>query len=156
MFDWRALRLVALDALSRPPPFEHIERHKRRGELVRAFVLPLELCRPFNRVSRTGSASTRWALGKLKSECYEFMRLQNGGRGFPLPLAGRPQVICIRFSSSEPDMESGWCKNPVDRLRVGKNGLGIIVDDRPRCIELRTWWEPAKPKAGFVYLEVRS
>jgi len=65
-------------------------------------------------------------------------------------------VLCVRFSSVEPDHESGWCKNPVDRLRGGKMGLGFLVDDAPRFLELRTWWEPSPPKKGFVFVEVRS
>lgn len=153
-FDWPERIATAQRILSEPPALPHIERPVARGEIVKCFALPLELCKPFNRLSRAGTASAGWALGKLKKDALALMLAQN--RGIErAPLSGRPQVLCVRFSSVEPDHESGWCKNPVDRLRVGANGLGIIVDDKPKCIELRTWWEPAKRGDGFCYLEVR-
>ena len=120
------------------------------------FVLPLELCKPFNRVGRAGTASAGWLLGKVKSQAFSLMLAQNGGRIQRIPLTGRPQVICVRFSSAEPDHDSGWSKNPVDRLRVGHNGLGYIVDDKPRHIELFTRWEPSPPRRGAVLVEVWS
>lgn len=155
-FDWRAKLKEARLALDRPPELEHIERHSRRGSLVAQFVLPLTLCQPLNRLSRAGTASAGWALGQMKRDALTLMKVQLGGKLPKVPLEGRPQILCCRFSSKEPDAEAGWCKNPVDRLRVGKNGLGFIVDDAPRFVELRTWWEPAKAKEGFVFVEVRS
>jgi hypothetical protein len=155
-FDWRAKLKTARLALDHPPTGAHIERHARRGSLVASFVLPLTLCQPLNRLSRSGTASAGWALGKLKRDAYTLMLVQLGGKLPKAPLEGRPQILCVRFSSVEPDHESGWCKNPVDRLRVGKNGLGFILDDAPKCVELRVWWEKAAPGQGFVFVEVRN
>ena len=154
-FDWRSKLKEARLALDRPPEMEHIERHSRRGSLVARFVLPLSLCQPLNRLSRAGTASAGWALGQMKRDALTLMKVQLGGKLPKEPLTGRPQVLCVRFSSVEPDHETGWCKNPVDRLRVGTMGLGFLVDDAPRFVELRTWWEPAKRGCGFVFCEVR-
>jgi hypothetical protein len=68
------------------------------------------------------------------------------------PLSGRPQVLAVRFSSVESDPYCDFGKIPVDCLKK----LGLIVDDRGSCIELRQWWEPAAPKRGFVLVEVWS
>lgn len=76
------------------------------------------------------------------------------------PLPGRPQVLCCRLSSAEPDAYADWAKMAVDLLCVPagrrKEGIGYLRDDRPRDTEVVQWWEPAKPKAGFVYIEVRA
>jgi hypothetical protein len=155
-FDWRARLADALFALSQEPAQDHIERPALRGIAIARFVLPLRLCPPLNRLSRAGTASAGWALGKMKREALGLMQVQLQGKLPKEPLPGRPQVLCVRFSSVEPDHESGWCKNPVDRLRVGKMGLGFLVDDAPRFLELRTWWEPAKRSCGFVFVELRA
>jgi hypothetical protein len=156
LFNWRARLAEAQASLALPPTIAHIERPAPRGEVVARFVLPLELCQPFNRLSRAGTASAGFALGKLKTGAYTLMLVQLGGKLPQTPLEGRPQILCCRFSSKETDAETGWCKNPVDRLRIGKNGLGFIVDDAPRFVEVRAWWESAKAKEGFVYLEIRN
>lgn len=156
LFNWRET-LPRVDALlEQEPALPHITRPVLWGERVARFVLPLDLCKPLNQLSRAGTASAGWALGKLKKDAFALMLTQNQGRIARAPLPGRPQVMCVRFSSVEPDHESGWCKNPVDRLRVGKNGLGLIVDDKPRNIELLTRWEPAPPRQGCVLIEVWS
>ena len=152
-FSVRASLAFAKAALAQPPALPHIERPDPIGELVAEFVLPLELCKPFNRIGRAGTASAGWALGKLKQSAYLCMWQQAGGRRAN-PLPGRPHILCCRFSSVEPDHDSGWTKNPVDRLRVGKNGLGFIVDDKPRSVKLSAWWEPAPPRQGFVLVGV--
>lgn len=155
-FDWRDALVRAEAALSQPPAIARIVRPPTRGTRVARFVLPLSLCKPINQLSRAGTAGAGWALGKLKKDALTLMLTQAGGVPWRTPLTGRPQVVCVRFSSVEPDCESGWCKNPVDRLRVGHNGLGLIVDDKPKHIELLVRWEPAPPKNGCVYLEVWS
>lgn len=159
-FDWRARIAEAQETLARPKAREWISRPDRsKGAVLFCFALPLELCRSFNVAGRAGAASATWAIGKLKSDTFSLMYGQlvaRHGRPPTAPLTGRPVVHCVRFSSTPTDRESGWCKNPVDRLRVGSNGLGIIRDDSEEAIDLRAWWEPAKPSSGFVYLEVRA
>lgn len=146
---------LAEDVLSRPPALPHIERPVPRGKLVARFGLPLELCKPMNRIARTGTQQAGWALAKMKRETWQRMAMQHGRRSTPLP--GRPQVLCLRLSSSEPDKYADWQKNPVDRLRATeKLGLGFIVDDRPTCIDLQAWWEPAPRGRGCVVIEVRA
>lgn len=154
-FNWREALMRAESVLSEPPAIARIVRPVPRGQRVARFVLPLELCKSFNQLGRAGTASQGWALGKLKKDAFALMLAQHR-RIERTPLSGRPQVVCVRFSSVEPDHDNGWSKNPVDRLRVGHNGLGIIVDDKPKHIELCTRWEPGKRGEGFVYIEVRS
>jgi hypothetical protein len=155
-FDWREASVRAESVLSEPPAIARIQRPVLRGQRFARFVLPLELCKSFNQLGRSGTASQGWLLGKLKKDAFTLMLTQAGGVPWRTPLTGRPQVVCVRFSSTEPDHDNGWSKNPVDRLRVGHNGLGIIVDDKPRHIELSTRWEPAKRGEGLVYIEIRS
>lgn len=140
-------------ALSCPPARAHIQRVDGDGQRVAKFVVPLELCLTSNVRMQSGKASQGRILGKLKKDCYMFMLAQHG-RIERKPLAGRPLVRCIRFSSSEPDRTSDWSKNPVDRLCAVKNGLGIIRDDAPRFARIECWWEPAPAGRGFVFLDV--
>lgn len=146
---------LADDVLSRPPALAHIERPVPLPNLVARFALPLELCKPMNRIARAGTQQAGWALKKMKHDTFLRMMAQCGRRGSPLP--GRPQVLALRLSSSEPDKYADWQKNPVDRLRANpKMGLAYIVDDSPRCIDLQAWWEPAKAGHGAVIIEVRT
>lgn len=140
-------------ALANSPPFEHIRRVPGRGMCVATFALPLQLCLTSNVRMQAGKASAGWRLGKLKKDAFLFMLSQHG-RIERKPLTGRPLVRAIRFSSSEPDRCSDWAKNPIDRLRVGQSGLGIILDDAPRFVQVETWWEPAAQNRGFVFLDV--
>lgn len=144
----------AHEVLSKPPAEPWIDRGDPVGERRFEFVLPLHLCKPFNQVGRAGTASAGWALGKMKKTAYQMMWAQNGGKA-KKPLPGRPHVACVRFSSVPTGVDSGWTKNPVDRLRaVQPNGLGIIKDDEPKDIKLMAWWECAPRGAGFVYVAV--
>jgi hypothetical protein len=154
-FSVAASLRYAGEALSRPPSHPHIERPAPRGDIVARFALPLKLCKPFNRVGRAGTASAKRELGGMKTAARDLMAIQVGLRLPKAPLEGRPHVLCCRFSSVETDVDSGWSKNPVDRLRVGHNGLGFIVDDRPKFALVNCWWEYAPPSAGFVYVELR-
>jgi len=149
-----------LRVLSEPSALPRIVRPVPRGDLVARFALPLELCRPQNRRDGAGPA---WALAKVKSQLAQLMATQwlrqRGGVETPLP--GRPQVLCLRFSSVEPDGYADWAKAAIDvltlrrsRARSRVHRLGIIVDDRPSCAEVVQWWEPAKPGAGGVLVQV--
>jgi hypothetical protein len=141
---------LADDVLSRPPARPHIERPVRRGELVARFALPLELCLTTN-FTRHGQA---WRLAKLKNDTLLLM-LSQCGRARE-PLAGRPQVLCLRLSSAEPDKYSDWAKVAVDRLTNKNSGLGFLRDDKPSAAEIHQYWEPCPPKKGCVVIEVRS
>ena len=135
------------EQLSRPPLQPHIERAKPVGQCRHRFALPLPICQPQNRTRH----AQPWALGKMKAECLALMRAQMVSRPTS-PLPGRPMVLCVRFSSVEPDAFADWAKVPVDCLKK----LGIIVDDKPKAIDLQQSWEPAPPKAGFCLVEIWS
>lgn len=162
-FDSDRCRLFAVTTLSMPQSLPRVVRPERHGGLLYAFVLPLSVCPSSNLTGQAGMAGAGWRLGKLKSACWAYMRAQSiRPRDFRLPLLGRPQIIATRFSSKEPDVCCNWCKIPIDMLTVAKtrNGLpqqhrlGIIVDDAPKFADVIQRWEPAKPKEGFVYLEI--
>jgi len=136
--------------LSQPPAQGHIRRVDPVGELVNQFALPLDLCKPQNRTRH----SAGWALGKLKTECFKQMWIQNGGRKERAPLPGRPMVRAVRFSSVEPDRFSDWAKVPIDRLCVGKMGLGYLRNDRPKDAQIECWWEPGPKSDGWCLIEV--
>lgn len=137
----------SLAAFEKPPLLAHIERPKPVGQCLIRFAVPLRLCQTTNR-TRHGHS---WKLGQVKRECLSLMRAQLRTPQ-ALPLGGRPQVLAVRFSSTEPDAYSDWAKVPVDCLKK----LGLIVDDAPKFISLSQWWEPAAPKTGFCVLEIWS
>lgn len=83
------------------------------------------------------------------------MIMQAGGKQSQV-LSGRPQVICRRFSSVQPDKYSDWAKLPIDKLCVGPNRLGYLRDDRPSACEIHQVWERSKPGSGFVVIEIWS
>lgn len=166
-FDPRASLAIADAILREPPTRGHIERPTLRGEVVARFALPLALLQPQNR-TRHGAG---WALGKLKRDVFSAMAAQHRPRREPLP--GRPQVLCVRFSSVEPDAYADWAKHAVDVLcaplpaltREGKprrhgtrHRLGLIRDDKPSSAEVRCWWEPLARTMGrgFGVIEVRT
>jgi len=153
-FDVAAALAQADAVLSRPPAKAHIIRPELRGVRVARFALPLELCKPMNQVARRGTQQAGWALGKMKNDALLCMLGQRGRATAPLP--GRPQVICLRLSSVEPDKYSDWAKNPIDRLLVKHRGLGFLRDDRPEDAEIHQYWEPAPVRKGCVVIEVRS
>jgi len=140
--------------LAAPPGRSHIVRPPALGDRLARCVLPLELCRPQNR-TRHGQA---WELEKLKRSLFLAMLAQVGRRRDPLP--GRPQVLCVRFSATEPDKYADWAKHAVDVLCApterAKNRLGWLRDDRPKYAEIQQWWEPESKGQGFVHIEVRS
>lgn len=144
----------ALRTLSLPPAKPWIERPQFNGEVIARFVLPNELCQPQN----AKRDSQIWRRQKDRVTIQSQMVLQCRPR--PEPLTGRPQVLCVRFSSVEPDKYSDWCKVPVDvlcRKRVDRvQRLNIIHDDAPRYADVWQWWEPAPKDEGFVFIEVRT
>lgn len=158
-FEVEECLAFADEAFSKPPTREDVERVKPRGHRrIARFAVPLRLCKPFNQLGRAGTASQGWALGKAKKECFQRMQAQWFHQRHSLTPTqhpgGRFHVLAVRFSSMPSDGDSGWSKNPVDRLRGAKHGLGIIPDDSRRHIRLDTWWEYAPPKKGFVLVEV--
>lgn len=151
--DFRREWLARADAiLAAPPALHHIRRPVPRGSRVARFAIPIELCKTTNRTR--GAAG--WALGRAKSKLATMMGFQCAARREPLP--GRPQVLCVRFSSSEPDAYSDWAKAAVDVLTMrtprAQRRLGLIRDDKPSAAEVVQWWEPAPPRKGFVVIEV--
>jgi len=153
--------------LAGPPRKVWIERVPGVGEMLARFVVqPLDLCKTTNQLERL----PRWQKGKVAREIEEYIAPQlvhlRSGR---LPLLGRPMIRAIRFSSREPDRTTDWSKIPIDVLSVRNarqrarqratsgrraQGLGIIVDDRPACLDLRTWWEYAPAGRAFGYFEI--
>lgn len=127
-------------------PFGHTARVEPVGELIERFVLPLSLVQPQNRTH-----GKTWLLGQLKSQCLAFMQSQLVTRRTS-PLSGRPQVLCIRFSTTEPDKYSNGFKVAVDRLK----DLRLIVDDAPKFIDVNEWWEKAPRGKGCGVIEVWS
>ncbi len=143
--------------LSSPPELPHIERPEPKGDLVAEFALPIELCPTTNRTRQ----QHWWCAEKTKKALWSLMWIQAGARIRREPLPGRPQVLCVRFSSTEPDRFSDWAKLPVDMLcaprgRAKKRRLGMLVDDSPRHVDLHQWWEPASPGMDAVYIQVRT
>jgi hypothetical protein len=136
------------ETLANPQRWPYVRRIEPVGELVARFVVPLAYCLTSNQRMR-GGIKQRYLEADLKRRCYEFMRMQNGGRNAERPLDGRPQLICIRFSSRLIDATSDWTKLPADRLLIGKHGLGFLVDDSPRYLDIGVSQEFASPGRGF-------
>lgn len=137
----------ANDILGKLPAVPHIERPTPIGNCRVRFALPLSLL-PTGNAMRHGKP---WALARLKNQCLSLMRSQLPTR-LELPLPGRPQVLCVRFSSVEPDKYNDGFKVAVDCLVK----LGLLVDDAPKFVDLHQWWEPAAPKCGFGIVELWS
>lgn len=136
----------AFAIMGSPPARDFIVRVEPEGDFVARFVLPLQLVQPQNRTH-----GKTWLLGKLKSQCLLAMRAQlRERRDEPLP--GRPQVLCVRFSSRAPDKYNDGFKCAIDRLR----DLKLIVDDAPEMADVHQWWEATKVGEGFGLIEVFS
>lgn len=145
--------------LSRPPLRSWIERPTPKGRRVATFALHLDLCKPQNRKH----SMQRWQLEKMKKDVYLAMLVQLSGGAPSSPLPGRPQVFCVRFSSTPPDNYADGFKMAVDCLTPRKGpdakgriklGFGLIADDNPRVSDVKQWWEPAPRGGGFGYLAV--
>jgi hypothetical protein len=155
-FDWREALVRAQSVLVEPPAIARIQRPVPKGTLVQRFALPLELC-PSTNITRH---SQGWKQAKLKKEILGLLQVQARSFGTRSPLPGRPQVLCVRLSSVEPDPYADWAKLAVDKLCApdGKSRarMGYLRDDRPKDAEVVQWWEPAKQGEGLVYIEIRS
>lgn len=136
------------------PRWPRVRRIQGRGRLVRRFALPLDVCLTSNVRMSKGVAGAGWKLGAMKKRCFELMWEQNSHKVEPYPLGGRPHVVCVRYSSAETDRTSDWSKCPVDRLCVGSMGLGLIVDDAPKYIDLDWYCDYAPPGNGMVVVSV--
>lgn len=116
-----AIVSLADSTLAQPPALARIVRPVPRGVRVARFGLPLELCKPQN--ARDGSRRP-WVLARTKSQLSQLMAAQwlqhRDGRALPLP--GRPQVLCLRLSSREPDAYSDWAKAAIDILTAHGRG----------------------------------
>lgn len=147
----KALRFASA-TLREPPRHAHIERTEPVGKFVVRFVLPLDWCPPLNRFSEMPG----WKRKQLKDNVLWHMTARQGMRRQASPLPGRPLVRAIRFSSADNDEHNGWTKIGVDRLTGNHGGLNYLVDDRPKCLRLKQWWEPAPRGEGFCYFELWS
>lgn len=154
MFDRLTLLARAESILAASPALARTERPVAIGDRVARFVLPLEMCKPQNRKGKIAG----WAAIKDRKVVAQAMAVQV--RPWGSPLRGRPQVLCVRFSSVEPDPYSDWAKVAVDvlcsRTKRCRDRLNIIADDAPKSAEIRQWWEPEQRGAGFVYIEIRT
>jgi hypothetical protein len=135
-----AERILAL-----PPAKSHLVRVAPVGALVERFALPLNLCKSTNLTRHANG----FALAKLRRSCLFLMGAQLATRR-TCPLAGRPQVVAVRFSSRQPDKYADFAKTPVDCLVK----LGVLVDDDQDHIDHHQTWEYAPKNAGFVILSV--
>jgi hypothetical protein len=161
LFDRVAAMAYAQQALSQPPKKPLIKRPERPGNLVAQFVLPMALCLTTNR-----RACLHWAaVDGIKDRILSQLRAQCGRLSLAT-LAGRPQVLVVRFTTRRPDSGAGWEKDAIDALLTPKviarkgglkqrKGLGLLNDDSDADIDRNVWWEPG-PKDGFVYIEIRS
>ncbi len=170
-FDERKARARALWLLCKPPDRAEIVRPVPVGTLVHSWVLPLDLCPGLNLLAEM----PKWMRGSIKKRALKLMLEQCLLRRAAKPLPGRPFVRVLRCSSTAADKDAGFSKIPVDRLCVGKpkrpkgmakpawerlrkllppTELGYLVDDRPSAVDLHTWWEPAPPGEGFVWVEL--
>ena len=153
--------------LQGPVTRPHIVRPVPHGDLVARFALPLELCKPTNQTRR----GLDWQFAKTRLQIRSLFQMQefmNRKRlRSPAPLGGRPQILCCRFSPSEPDAFADWAKSAVDCLGVDstrrnpKTGavvhvtrMNYIVDDAPAHVDLRQWAEKCKRDESCVTIEV--
>lgn len=163
-------------AQSRPHPHPHVVRPRPRGELVALALLRLDECLPRNRSRREQPWQAKAARDTVLA------RLQSQLRPQLHPLRGRPQVVCYRYSSKQPDAHAGWGKTAVDCLQPSGErtyshkikskhpikdgeyktikrkrafvGLNIIASDEPSKCEVIETWEPATNGHGFVIIEI--
>ena len=160
---------TATRILQGPITRPHIVRPIPHGDVVARFVLPLELAKTTNRTRR----GQDWQFAKTREEIralFQMQELLSRHRiRSPAPLGGRPQILCCRFSPSEPDRYSDWCKSAVDCLGVDvtrknpKTGkvvhitrMNYIVDDSPKNVDLHQWAEKCNRDEGCVLIEIRE
>jgi len=153
-FEPREAVARATAILSLPPAKPWIERPAPLGRLEAVFALPLAYCKPQNRTNHRAP----WAYQRDRMNVAVLMGYQQ--RPWREPLAGRPMIRCVRFSSVAPDAYSDSFKMAIDVLCVRTERapmrLGIVRDDKPKDAIVKQWWEPAKKGEGFCYIEVWS
>jgi hypothetical protein len=156
-------------AMSKPPADQSIARVEPVGSLVQEFILPLRLLEAQNQKRKKTPAQ----YDRVIKEIHATMLRQVGFHARETPLPGRPQILCIRFSSKEPDPRADTFKQAIDRLPIYKarnvsvvrsgvrkvkpmknRHLGFIVDDTRKLAATHDWWEPAPPGKGFGYIRI--
>jgi len=119
------------------------------GILVVRWVLPLHLCPGINRYAEMSPRSRQG----LKLEVAQRMFVQIHRRA--KPLAGKAFLRAVRFSSRASDHDSAWTKVAVDRLLTkNKLGLGFLIDDGPKYLDISAACAPAKRGHGFCYFDL--
>jgi hypothetical protein len=137
-----------------------IARVLRLGEPKIVFTLPLNWCCPQDRMRQAPSWVYKRNRDRLLGELTR-QWMKRYGRMPAAPLT-RPQVLCVRYSSVEPDPYADWAKQAIDCLQPsgirGRRffGLGLIRNDSRKECDVHQWWEPAKAREGFCVIEVRS
>ena len=183
-FSREALREFHQKAQGNPHPMQASRQRPIRtvvpagSQLVVAFLLPLELCQPRNRLRKELAWQASSDRKKVLDELTMQWLVQCHVMGMvSLPIPGRPIVNCIRYSIREPDSTAGWGKLAVDCMQPGGerrvtrtissrglkrtvsavkryHGLGLIRSDRPSDCEVSEWWEPAPQGKGGCVFEV--
>jgi hypothetical protein len=158
--------LARHEATQKAAPWSpRVRRPVPRGQRVAIFCLPLELCQSQDaRRHRPG-----WAMCKDRETILErwlrpqWMTQPRRELSLLLVVHSRPKVLCVRYSSVEPDALASWGKQVVDCLQIGGvrrgkpfDGLGLIRNDCPKECEVVEWWEPAHVNQGFCVFEVWS
>jgi len=171
-FDWHVALQQADRILSAPPVKVYTERPAvllpRR--VFRA-AIPSGLCLAVNEVAGLrrapkGSYVLAGILDKLWAQMYEQALPWTRYRAhWPLNLSPpRPQVLAVKFSARAPDVGANFGKMAIDMLQCRKNNgkasdehrMGLIIDDRPECVQQLHWPEFLERKyPAFVLIEVR-
>ena len=141
----------AVNALDNDPRSVFTTRGDMSTELVWRGVLPLALCPGVNRLKEMPT----FMRTRMRREALQLLAFQHGPKRKE-PLPGRPIINVVRFSSKPPDVDNASSKVIVDKLTAARGGLGLIKDDSPKFCALHCSWEPAPPKKGFVYVELRQ
>jgi hypothetical protein len=174
-FDYHEALQQADRILARPPAKAFIKRPELLPTRVFRAAIPSELCLAVNEKEGLRRIPRRKGIGVLvgiEQRLWSQLELQSAQWirhrwRWPFqvdePDGGepRPQVIAIKFSSHAPDVGANFGKMAIDMLRKptptrGKHRMGLIIDDRPACVEQLHWWEflPTKCHA-FIVIEVR-
>ena len=151
-FDWREKLKLANS---------FIEQHELsvEGELVCEFALPPELLKTENTLRHKHWTIPAGLKKKLFAKMGAQFLEQQGRISQPLPLKGKPLVVCYRFTKDPVDDSSNWQKFAVDILTVPtkkapKRRLSIISEDDPMSIDTLVKWKPAKLSEGVCWIGV--
>lgn len=173
-FDPGAAWATAQAILAAPPHKPNIVRRESVGALVARWLLPLD-CAPTTNAQIKMARNSPWVLDALKKRVLVRMLRQSGGKRAPAPLAGRPHVRVVIFSSGREDYDRSRTKIIVDRLQRGHRQrpsiiplaqwrkaeaelppleLGWLAGDGVKDIDLATWQETCAPGKGCVLVEL--